>query len=84
MLVIIFNTYDVDSQPGNEIVRGVLLYSDNHENVTNNADDHSENLVEMIEPQQQRILRQILKFWLLTRRNVGLYNYNTEILNLNM
>ena len=64
MLVIIFNTYDVDSQPGNEIVRGVLLYSDNHENVTNYADDHSENLVEMIEPQQQRILGQILKFWL--------------------
>ena len=64
MLVIIFNTYDVDSQPRNEIVRRVLLYSDNHENVTNNADDHSENLVEMIEPQQQRILRQILKFWL--------------------
>ena len=64
MLEMLFNTYDVDSQPGNEIVRGVLLYSDNHENVTNNADDHSENLVEMIEPQQQRILRQILKFWL--------------------
>ena len=84
MLEMLFNTYDVDSQPRNEIVRGVLLYSDNHENVTNNADDHSENLVEMIEPQQQRILRQILKFWLLTRRNVGLYNYNTEILNLNM
>ena len=84
MLEMLNNTYDVDSQPRNEIVRGVLLYSDNHENVTNNADDHSENLVEMIEPQQQRILRQILKFWLLTRRNVGLYNYNTEILNLNM
>ena len=64
MLEMLNNTYDVDSQPGNEIVRGVLLYSDNHENVTNNADDHSENLVEMIEPQQQRILRQILKFWL--------------------
>ena len=64
MLEMLNNTYDVDSQPRNEIVRGVLLYSNNHENVTNNADDHSENLVEMIEPQQQRILRQILKFWL--------------------
>ena len=64
MLEMLNNTYDVDSQPRNEIVRGVLLYSDNHENVTNNADDHSGNLVEMIEPQQQRILRQILKFWL--------------------
>ena len=50
MLEMLNNTYDVDSQPRNEIVRGVLLYSDNHENVTNNADDHSENLVEMIEP----------------------------------
>ena len=64
MLEMLNNTYNVDSQPRNEIVREVLLYSDNHENVTNNADDHSENLVEMIEPQQQRILRQILKFWL--------------------
>ena len=44
---------EIDSQPGNEEVGGVLLDANNDQHVTNDTDDHSQHLVQ---PNGQRTL----------------------------